>query len=84
LRVPILATAVGGTAEVVEHGKSAWLIPPHSLPALTDGIEQYLRNPQLFATMGDEAHARIRTYFSFDVRTRNLMDIYERLSGARQ
>lgn len=84
LRVPILATAVGGTAEVVEHGKSAWLIPPHSLEALTDGIEQYLRNPQLFATMGDDAHARIRTYFSFDVRTRNLMDIYERLSGARQ
>ena len=79
LRVPIVATAVGGTAEVVEHGKGAWLIPPHSLDALTSGIERYLRDPDGFARMGDAAHARVCAEFSFDVRTRKLMDVYERL-----
>lgn len=82
LRVPIVATAVGGTAEVVEHGRSGWLIPPHSLEALTAGIERYLRDPDEFARMGDAAHARVCAEFSFDVRTRKLMDCYERLCGA--
>ena len=82
LRVPIVATAVGGTAEVVQHGKSGWLIPPHSLEALTAGIERYLRDPDEFARMGDAAHARVCAEFSFDVRTRRLMDFYDRLCGA--
>jgi glycosyltransferase involved in cell wall biosynthesis len=82
LRVPIVATAVGGTAEVVEHGKSGWLIPPHSLDALTAGIERYLRDPDEFARMGDAAHARVCAEFSFDVRTRRLMDFYQTLCGA--
>ncbi|MDY6945273.1 MAG: glycosyltransferase family 4 protein [Pseudomonadota bacterium] len=83
LRVPIVATAVGGTAEVVEHGKSGWLIPPYSLEALTAGIERYLRDPDEFARMGDAAHARVCAEFSFDVRNRRLMDFYERLCGDR-
>lgn len=82
LRVPIVATAVGGTAEVIEHAKSGWLIPPHSLEALTAGIERYLRDPDEFARMGDAAHARVCAEFSFDVRTRRLMDSYDKLCGA--
>jgi glycosyltransferase involved in cell wall biosynthesis len=81
LRVPIVATAVGGTAEVVEHGKSGWLLPPHSLEALIAGIERYLRDPDEFARMGDAAHARVCAEFSFDVRTRRLMDSYDKICG---
>lgn len=81
LRAPIVATAVGGTAEVVEHGSSAWLIPPGSLDALVDGIRRFLRAPAEFAAMGERAHARVRDHFSFDVRTRKLERLYEDIVG---
>ena len=49
LGVPIVATDVGGTAEVIEHGISGWLIPPRSLDALTGGIRYFLENSARFA-----------------------------------
>lgn len=84
LRVPILATNVGGTGEVVSHGDSGWLIEPRSLRALEGGIEEFLRCPGKFAAMGEQAHRRIVDEFSFKVRTKRLTDIYESLLAERQ
>ena len=84
LRVPIVATDVGGTAEVIEHDRSGWLIPARSLPALIDGIERFHRENAKFVALGDAAHARIREHFSFDARTAKLMQFYERLLAERQ
>lgn len=78
LKVPIVATAVGGTAEVVRHQQSAWLIRP-DLDELTDGIEQFLRRPDDFAKMASRAHEDVIAHFSFDVRTERLMQLYESL-----
>lgn len=83
LRVPILATAVGGTAEVVEHGSSAWLIAPGSVEQLVQGLRQFLRDPKRFAAMAARAHDRVREHFSFDARTRKLIGLYESMFGAR-
>ena len=83
LRVPILATAVGGTAEVVEHGSSAWLIEPGSVAQLTQGLRHFLREPQAFAAMAARAHERVRDNFSFDARTRKLIGLYESMFEAR-
>jgi glycosyltransferase involved in cell wall biosynthesis len=81
LRAPIVATAVGGTAEIVEHRASAWLIPPASLEALVEGIRRFMREPTQFAAMGEVAHLRVQTNFSFAVRTQRLMSLYEQLRG---
>lgn len=78
LKVPIVATAVGGTAEVVRHRQSAWLIRP-DLDELADGIEQFLTRPDDFATMASRAHEDVIAHFSFDVRTERLMQLYESL-----
>lgn len=83
LRVPILATTVGGTAEVVQHQRSAWLIEPGSVSALTQGLRQFLRDPVQFARMAQTGHDYVRTHFSFDARTERLMAFYESLLGAR-
>lgn len=79
LRVPIVATAVGGTAEVVRHGETAWLIAPHRLDELVDGIERFLEDPQRFASMGQLAHDDVLNNFSFDGRTEQQTRIYESL-----
>src|SRR5690606_41540287 len=78
LRVAIVATAVGGTAEVVRHGYSAWLIEPR-LEALLGGIDAYLSNPAMFVHYAERAHADIVERFSFDARTERLTQLYESL-----
>lgn len=79
LRVPIVATSVGGTDEVVSHGRSAWLLRPGSQAELTAGLREYLRRPADFVAMGQAAHAHVREHFSFTARTLGLMALYEEL-----
>lgn len=81
LRVPIVATAVGGTAEVIHHQHSGWLIEPHSLEQLTSGIRAFLADPARFAAMAEAARGRIVEHFSFEVRTQRLTRFYEDLCG---
>lgn len=84
LRMPIVATAVGGTAEVIEHGRSGWLIKPHSLAELTDGLRRFLDDPAHFRTMADRGHGDVREKFSFDARTEALTALYRQLMDRRR
>ncbi len=83
LRVPIVATAVGGTAEVITHKQSGWLIEP-KLDQLIDGIAQFLQRPQDFVAMAERAHQGILQNYSFDVRTEKLTHVYEALMERSQ
>jgi glycosyltransferase involved in cell wall biosynthesis len=82
LRVPIVATDVGGTGEVIEHNRSGWLMQPGSVDVLVDGIRRFLEDPQRFAQMGAAAHENIRGHFAFDVRTDRLTKLYEALCAS--
>jgi glycosyltransferase involved in cell wall biosynthesis len=77
LRVPLVATDVGGTAEVIEHERSGWLVRPGLVADLRDGVRKFLEDPRHFAGMAETAHRNIKERFSFEHRTKKLMDIYE-------
>jgi glycosyltransferase involved in cell wall biosynthesis len=83
LKVPILATDVGGTREVVEHGSSGWLIPPNSESELEQGMESFIARRAEFARMADAAHGKLVREFSFRARTDNLMRHYAELMAER-
>lgn len=80
LRVPLVATAVGGTDEVVRHGESAWLIRP-DFDELTSALERFLTDPAQFVRMAERGHDHVLANFSFDARTRRLTRLYEDLLG---
>jgi glycosyltransferase involved in cell wall biosynthesis len=80
LRVPVVATDVGGTAEVLGP-LGGYLIPPNSLDKLVEGIEAFLAKPARFAALAEHAHARVVEEFAFDLRTERLMRFYEKLCG---
>lgn len=82
LRVPMVATAVGGTDEVVRHDHSAYLIRP-DIDELVAGIEAFMAQPQRFVAMAERAHENIVGKFSFAARTANLTRFYEELMGPR-
>ena len=51
--LPVIATAVGGTPDVIAHGENGYLIPPDDLPALKTGLANLLGDPLLPRAPGD-------------------------------
>jgi glycosyltransferase involved in cell wall biosynthesis len=55
---PIVATAVGHIASIVDQGKEGFLVGAGDVQALGDRLTQLLLDPRLAATMGRAARAR--------------------------
>lgn len=92
LGVPVVATAVGGVAEVVTDGVSGLLLPPGDTTALGHALASLLRDPVRRQAMGVAARAEVEARYSRSVVMAKLLDLYNELSphiwtpsgGARQ
>ena len=62
---PVVATAVDGTPEVVEHGVTGFLVPPRNSPALTSALLNLLADHERARALG--AAGRRRTLERFDL-----------------
>jgi N-acetyl-alpha-D-glucosaminyl L-malate synthase BshA len=78
--VPVVATAGGGTREVVEDGVSGFLRDPLDLEGMVAALRAILSDPDLARSMGEAA--RTRTLESF--RVDNVLPQYLDLYGACQ
>ena len=56
--LPVIASNVGGLPEVVEHGKSGWLVPPESPEALAEAILDAASDPARLCEFGRNARDR--------------------------
>ncbi|MBN2284808.1 MAG: glycosyltransferase [Tissierellales bacterium] len=61
---PVVATAVGGNPEVVEDGKSGFLVPPRDPHAMAEAILKLLGNSELRREMGHQGRMRVQEEFS--------------------
>ena len=64
--VPVVATAVGGTPEVIADGETGFLIPPGKAEPIAAKIGELLRDPGLRARMGVAGRARMQKLFTFE------------------
>jgi glycosyltransferase involved in cell wall biosynthesis len=78
--VPIVATAVGGTAELIRDGIDGLLVQPGSIEQLIAAIGTMQQFPAAAATRAAAARGRVETDLSFATRMQNLERIYERLA----
>jgi glycosyltransferase involved in cell wall biosynthesis len=78
--LPIVATAVGGTAEIFPpDSASARLIPPGNPEALASAVVQLLDEPALRAAMGGAACRRVREAFDLGQATVRLVEHYRQV-----
>jgi len=75
---PAVATAVGGTPEVLEGGVTGWLVPPADPAAMAVALEQALGDPAEAARRGAAARAATRERMSIDAMVRRHEDFYLR------
>jgi glycosyltransferase involved in cell wall biosynthesis len=77
--VPVVATAVGGNPEAVEHGVTGLLVPPRDARELAGAIASLLENPDLARTLGEAARRRVAERFSLDLMVRQTERLYQML-----
>jgi glycosyltransferase involved in cell wall biosynthesis len=79
LETPVVATAVGGTAQLVRDGIDGLLVPAGKIDALADAINRVLTDGQATAARVVSARDRVETELSFDARMATLEAVYTEL-----
>lgn len=82
--VPVVATRVGGTPEILDDGVTGLLVPPCDASALAGAIGRLLGNEALARRLGEAARARAVNRFSMHHMVRQTEGLYRALlQGAR-
>ncbi|GIH64217.1 glycosyltransferase [Microbispora siamensis] len=79
---PIVATAVGGTPELLQD--RGVLVPARAPRALADGIARLVDDPALAASLGASARAWAWRNLDMETVTDEHLDLYQRLLTARR
>jgi glycosyltransferase involved in cell wall biosynthesis len=85
---PIVATNVGGTAELVIHEHTGLLVPPQNPACMADAIMRLLDDPVLRSQLGNNGRHRTATLFPMEhmiARTEALYkELYEFYKSSKQ
>ena len=79
LRVPVVATSVGGIPEIVTHNVTGVLVPPNEPTKLADVINELLENKVLAKKLADTAYEYLMKNFTCDVLIPKYVNFYENL-----
>ena len=74
---PVVATAVGGLPDVVENGRSGFLVPPAAPAAFADALLKLVSDPDLAREMGAFAHNLSETRFAWGPIGKEIVTIYQ-------
>lgn len=77
--LPVVATKVGGNAELVMHGLTGTLVPPGEPEALADALLDYYRKSALLWSHGKAARRLIETNFSMEAMTKGYLNVYDKV-----
>ena len=81
--LPVVATAVGGTPDVVVDGVTGLLVPPRDPPALAEAVVRLLRDPDLRHRMGEAGRHRVEEHFSLERMVGRTQALYQQLLDAK-
>ena len=79
----IVATRVGGTAELIENGRNGYLIPKAAPTEMAQAVERLLSAPLLREEFGRQASQDAETQFGFERIIRQIEALYDEFSGAQ-
>jgi glycosyltransferase involved in cell wall biosynthesis len=78
--LPVVATAVAGTAEVVEEGVTGRLVPPRAPQAAAQALLKYLDDPAHARAHGAAGRARVHERYSIEKVVQVYQELYLELA----
>jgi len=76
--LPVIATTVGGTPEIIKHMKNGVLVPPRNPEAMAETMSKILSEERLGPTIGEEARRIVEDRFTWEENLRQLQEIYQK------
>ncbi len=76
---PVVATGHGGPAEMICHGETGYLVPPHAPDTLAACVRALLSTPEMGRQMGMAGRRRCVAYFGVERTSQLIQDIYDRI-----
>ncbi|MDX2166733.1 MAG: glycosyltransferase [Deltaproteobacteria bacterium] len=84
MQQPVVATDVGGTGEVVQEGRTGYLVPSKDPTALAVAIGRVLDDPARARAMGEAGRRVVVEGFSARAMVRQMEGLYTRLLGGTE
>jgi glycosyltransferase involved in cell wall biosynthesis len=82
--LPIVASAVGGVPELIEHDGNGLLVPAGDAEALALACHQLLASPRRRRAMATRGRQLAAERFAIDVQVARLAGLYDQLIAARR
>ena len=79
--LPVVATPVGGTPEIISHGVQGYLVPVADAAALAEALLKLLRDPAAGAEMGRRGRELVLSGHTWDIVVRRTAEVYEEVVG---
>ncbi len=74
--LPVIATNVGGNAELIIDGQTGWIVPRADHHAIKEKCLRYIESPELIQKQGSLARKRIEEKFSIINMVQNYNNVY--------
>ena len=78
--LPIVATDVGGTSEIIEDYKTGLIVPPGDPKLLKEKISELIEDKDLRRVLGGNAHKVIKENFHWDVIAKKYGSVFEEVT----
>jgi glycosyltransferase involved in cell wall biosynthesis len=83
MEVPVIATSVGGTEEVVSPVAPEFLILPYRVDQIEEGIYRFMRDRSHYQELARRGRIHVASCFNQERRAAHLMKIYEEIYSSR-
>ena len=80
-RLPVLSTYHGGIPELIQDGKSGFLVPERDVTALAEKLRVLIDNQDLWPAMGEAGRNFVEEHFDIDKLNDRLLKIYKSLQN---
>lgn len=81
LAKPVVATRGGGTPEIVQDGKTGFMVEPFEVGSMASKITWLLDNPEEAKAMGAQGEARVRADFNLENMAKRYFGMYQAILG---
>lgn len=80
--LPVVASRVDGLPEVVDHGRTGWLVPPEDEAALVTAWQEVLADPTRAEAVGQAARSAVEERFALERIGERYLALYRSLASA--
>jgi glycosyltransferase involved in cell wall biosynthesis len=76
MRIPVVASKIGGIPEVIKDGESGYLVPAKNSEALAQALIKLIENPNLRIELGKAGRRLIKRYYDWNENAAQMETLY--------